>query len=105
MGRDDQPERAPDAPDLLDRDRVGQRVEAGAALVLGDRDAEPAHLAEAPDDVDREAPLALVLVDDRRDLLDHEVADRRAQQGMLGGEVEVHAASVAPALRAAWPRC
>ena len=64
----DQPERAPDAADLLDRDRVGQRVEPGAALVLGDRDAEPAELADAPDDLGREAALALVLVDDRRDL-------------------------------------
>ena len=101
MRRDDQPERAPDAADLLDGDRVGQRVEARAALVLGDRDAEPAHLAEALDDLDREAPLAFVLVDDRGDLVDHEVADRRAQEGVLRGEVEVHAASVAPALRPA----
>ena len=91
VGGDDQPERAPDAADLLDRDRVGERVEPGAALVLGERDAEPAHLAEAADDLDREATLALVLVDDRRDLLDHEVADRRAQERVLGGEVEVHA--------------
>ena len=66
--RDDEPERAPDPADLLDRDRVGERVEPRAALVLGDRDAEPAELADAPHDVDREAPLALVLVDDGRDL-------------------------------------
>ena len=46
MGGDDEPERAPDAADLLDRDGVGQRVEAGPAFVLGERDAEPAHLAE-----------------------------------------------------------
>ena len=76
VGRDDQPERAPHAADLLDRDRVGQGVHAGPALVLGNRDAEPAHLAESADDVDREAVLPLVLVDDRRDLLLHEVADR-----------------------------
>ena len=103
VGGDDQPERAPDAADLLDRDRVGERVEPGAALVLRDRDAEPAHLAEAADDLDREATLALVLVDDRRDLLDHEVADRRAQQGVLWREVEVHWPSVAPALRRGGP--
>ena len=47
VGGDDEPERAPDAADLLDRDRVGEGVEAGAALVLGDRDAEPAELADA----------------------------------------------------------
>ena len=90
MRRDDQPERAPDAADLLDRDGVGERVEAGAALVLRDRDAEPAELADAPDDLDGEASLALVLVDDRRDLGEHEVADRVAQQRVLGREVEVH---------------
>ena len=96
---DDQPERAPHAADLLDRDRVGQGVEAGAALVLGDRDAEPAELADPADDLGREAALALVLVDDRRDLGDHEVADRVAQQVVLGGEVEVHAPSVPPGQR------
>ena len=36
----------------------------------------------------RRAPL--VLVDDRLDLLDHEVADRLAEQGVLGREIEVH---------------
>ena len=97
MGRDDQPERAPDPADLLDRDRVGQRVEAGPALVLRDRDAEPAELADAPDDLDREAALALVLLDDRRDLGRHEVADRVAQQRVLRGEVEVHRPSLPPA--------
>ena len=81
--RDDQPERAPDAADLLDRDGVGQRVEPGAALVLRDRDAEPADLADALDDLGREAALTLVLVDDRRDLGEHEVADRVAQEDVL----------------------
>ena len=90
VGRDDEPERAPDAADLLDRDGIGERVEAGAALVLGDRDAEPAQLADAPDDLDREATLALVLLDDRRDLGDHEVADRVAQQRVLRRQVQVH---------------
>ena len=62
----------------------------GPALVLGDRDAEPAHLAEPPDDLDRELVLPLVLLDDRRDLLLHEVADRRSEQLVLRGEVQVH---------------
>ena len=85
MGRDDQPERTPDAADLLDRDRVGQGVEAGPALVLGDRDAQPAELADPPHDVGREASLALVLLDDRRDLGLHEVADGVTQQRVLRG--------------------
>ena len=90
VGSDDQPERAPDPADLLDRDRIGERVEAGAALVLGNGDPEPAHLAEVADDLDREAPLALVLLDDRRHLLKHVVADRVAEERVLRGEVEVH---------------
>ena len=51
---------------------------------------EPAELADPPDDVGREASLALVLLDDRRDLGLHEVPDRVAQQRVLRGEVEVH---------------
>ena len=65
VGRHDEPERAPHPADLLDGDGVGERVQPGAALVLGDRDAEPAELADPPDDLDREAPRLLVLVDDR----------------------------------------
>ena len=90
VGGDDEPEAAPDPADLLDRDRVGQRIEAGAALVLGDRDAEPAHRAEAVHDRPREAARLLVFVDDRCDLADHEVADGLTQEPMLRGEVEVH---------------
>ena len=69
---------------------------------------EPAHLAEAADDVDREAARPLVLVDDRRDLLDHEVADRLAEQGVLRREIEVHrpestATDLAPPRRSCGP--
>ena len=45
VGGDDDPERTPDPADLLDRDRVGEGVHSRAAVLLGDRDAEPAHLA------------------------------------------------------------
>jgi hypothetical protein len=92
VGRNDEAEGAPDPADLFNGDRVGEVVEAGAALLLGDRDAEPARLAELLDDLDGEAPLALVLVDDRRDLLRHEVADRGAEELVLAREVEVHRA-------------
>jgi hypothetical protein len=90
MCRDDQPERTPHPPDLLDGDGVGERVEAGAALILGDRDAQPAELTDPAHDLGREASLAFVLVDDGRDLGQHEVADRLAEQRVLRGEVEVH---------------
>ena len=90
----DQPERAPDAADLLDRDGVGEGVEPGPALVLGDRDAQPAHLAEPLDDLDWEAALAFVLIDDRSDLALHEVTDRRSKESVLGGKVKIHGRSV-----------
>jgi hypothetical protein len=90
VGRDDQPEGTPYAADLLDRDRVGEGVETGPALVLGDRDTQPAELADPPHDIGREASPALVLLDDRRDLGLHEVPDGVTQQRVLRGEVEVH---------------
>ena len=90
MGRHDQAERAPDPADLLDRDRVGEGVEPCPTFVLGDRDPEPAKLPDPSDDVRREAALALMLLDDRRDLGLHELPDRVAQQHVLRGEVEVH---------------
>ena len=90
MCRDDQPERAPDPPDLLDRDRIGERIETGATLVLRDGDAQPAQITDAPNDLGRESSLAFVLVDDRCDLADHEVADGIPQQDVLRREVEIH---------------
>ena len=100
--RDDEAERAPHPADLLDGHGVGERVEARSALVLGDRDPEPAELADAPHDVGRESTLPFVLLDDRRHLGEHEVADRVAEQDVLGGKVEVHRAEPTIAAR---PRC
>ena len=90
MRRHDEPERAPDPPDLLDGDGVCQGIQAGTALVLRDRDAEPAELTDPAHDLGWESPRPLVLVDDRRHLGDHEIADRVAQEDMLRREVEVH---------------
>ena len=101
MGGDDQAERAPDAADLLDGDRVCQRVEARPALVFGERDPEPAERTEPVDDPARETSRLLVLVDLRRDLADHEIPDRLAEEGVLRGEVEVHSRRVHRATRPA----
>jgi hypothetical protein len=90
VGGHDEPERAPDPADLLDRDRVGQGVHPGTAPALGDRDAEPAHLTQAVDDRAREPAGTLVLVDDRGDLALHEAANGRSQESVLGREVEIH---------------
>src|SRR4029078_6352604 len=73
--------------------------------VSWDGDPDPAHLAEPAHDVDGKLVLPLVLVDDRRDLLLHEVADRRPEELVLRVEVEVHrAGAYQGALRAAPPR-
>ena len=90
VGGDDEAERTPHPADLLDGDRVGERVEPGASLVLGDRDAEPAHLAEPLHDLAREPSLPLVSLDLRRDLGRHELPDGVAQERVLRGQIEVH---------------
>ena len=92
MSRHDQPERTPHPADLFDRDGIGKRIQADPAFILGDRDPEPAHLAQPLDDLDWKAMFALVLLDDRRDLLLHELADGRAKERVLPGQVEVHEA-------------
>ena len=49
-------DRGVDARQLLDRERVGERVGAAAAVLLGERDAHQAQLAELAHDLVREAP-------------------------------------------------
>ena len=62
--RDDDAERAPDAGELLDGDGVGERVEPGAALVLGIGMPRRPIGPSIADDIAGEAALMLVLVDD-----------------------------------------
>ena len=63
-----------DARQLLDRDRVGERVAAAAAVFLGDRDAHEPELGQLRDEVVGEAVLAVELLGDRRDPLLGELA-------------------------------
>ena len=79
-----------DARQLLDRDRVGQRVGAAAAVLLGDRHAHQPELGELGDELVREALLAVELLGDRRDLLERELTDGVAKELVLRLEVEVH---------------
>ena len=84
-------DRRVDPRQLLDRDRVRERVGAAAAVLLRDRHPHQPELGELGDELVREALLAVELLGDRRDLLEREPAHGIAEQLVLGGEVEVHA--------------
>ena len=84
-------DRRVDPRQLLDRDRVGERVGAGAAVLLGDRHAHQPELGELRDELVREAVLAVELLGGRRDPLLGELANGGADELVLGREVEVHA--------------
>ena len=64
-----------DPRELLDRDRVGERVAARAAPLLGERDAHQAELGQLRDELVGEAVLAVELLGDGRDSLLGELAD------------------------------
>ena len=73
--------------------RVGERVGAGAAVLLRERDPHPAELAELADDLVRERLRPVELAGDRGDLALGEVADGLAERLVLFGQVEDHAAN------------
>jgi hypothetical protein len=83
-----------DSRQLLDRDRVRDRVAAAAAVLLRNRHPHKTEPRELGDEVVREAVLAIELLGDRRDLLLREVPDRAADELLLFGQVEVHALSL-----------
>jgi hypothetical protein len=62
------------AGQLLDRERVGERVAAPAPVLLRERDPHQVETGEALDDLVGEALLAVDLLGDRRHLLAGEVA-------------------------------
>ena len=69
----------------------GDRVAAGAAVLLRDRQAHQPELAELGDELVREARLAVELLGDRRHLLARELAHGVADELLLLGQIEVHA--------------
>ncbi len=91
MRRDGDRDRRVDACQLLDRDRVGERVGAAAAVGLRDRHAHQAELGHFGDELVRKALLAVELLRDRRDALDREPAHRLAEERVLVVEIEVEA--------------
>src|SRR5205823_2001547 len=94
-----------DARELLDRERVGERVGAGAAVLLRERDAHQAELAELRDDRVRERLRAVELARLGCDLALRDVADGRAKSLVLFGKVEDHEGTVPKCgSLPAWPK-
>ena len=80
-----------DARQLLDRDRVRERVRAGAAVLLRDRHAHQPELGQLRDQLVREASLAVELLGDRRDPRLRELPHGAADELLLLAELVVHA--------------
>ena len=97
MRGDGDRDRRVDARQLLDRDRVRERVGAAAAVLLGDRHAHQPELCELGDELVREPLLAVELFGDRRDLLERELSNRVAHQLVFALDVEVHAGALSSA--------
>jgi hypothetical protein len=79
-----------DPRQLLDGDRVGERVGSGAAVLLRERHAHQTELGQLRYELVREAVLAVELRGDRSDPLLRELANGRPNELVLGREVEVH---------------
>ena len=79
-----------DPRQLLDRDRVGDRVAAGAAPFLRDGKAHEAEPGELLDELVGKAVLAVELLGDGRDPLLCELADGAPDELVLFCELEVH---------------
>ncbi len=89
---DDRARRRVAAADLLDDQAVAEVVEAAAAVLLGDRRAQVAHLAEHRRELAVELLVAVVLARALDDLPVDEVARRLRDQLLLVGQVQVHRA-------------
>ena len=85
MRVDDARDRDPAARELLDDHRVGREVEAHAAVLLGDRDAEQPELGHLLDDRRRVLVRAVVVLGVREDLLVDELADHLGDRLLLVG--------------------
>src|SRR5262249_44519668 len=77
--------------DLLAGKRLRDEVEAGAAVLLRDDDAEQAEVGHALDHAQIEVVVDVVLDRVRKDALLHELAHRVLEQTLLVGQLEVHA--------------
>src|SRR5262249_9581496 len=82
------------APELLDDERVREHVEPAAAVILVPARAEVAGLAELRDERAVGLLGAIPVTDVRRDLPLGELARRRADQLLLGRQLEAHGGNV-----------
>ena len=83
LNGDDGAGRGVGPPDLLDDQPVGEVVEAATAVLLGDRGAEVADLAQLARQLAVEAPGTVVLADPGKDLPVAELPRRLGDQPLL----------------------
>ena len=102
MRGDGDRDRRVEARELLDRERIGQRVGAGAAVLLRDRHPHQPEVGQLGDELVGEALLAVELLGDRSYAIERELSYRVPQQLVLGREVEIH---VGERTEQACPRC
>ena len=92
-GRQRDAQRLVDAAELLDRHAQRGEVATGAAVLLGEHDAEQTELAHRPHDVDREVVVTVPLRSVRRDLGLGELAHRLTQHLVLVAQLPCHRAT------------
>ena len=90
VDRDQRPEGRLAALDLLAGERLGDEVEPGAAVLLGDDDPEQAQLGHALDHRHVELVVDVVLDRVRQHALVHELPDGVLDQPLLRSQVEIH---------------
>ena len=90
MDRDQRPEGRFAALDLLADERLGDEVEAGTAVLLGNDDAEQAELGHALDRPHVEVVVDVVLDRGREDAVLDELTDGCLHLPLLGSELEIH---------------
>ena len=95
VDRDQRAEGRLAALDLLARERLGDEVEPGAAVLLGDGDPEDAELGHALDRAHVEVVRDVVLDRVREDPVLDEPPDRVLEQALLVAELEIHVRSLA----------
>ena len=100
MRRDGDRDGGVDSRQLLDRDRIGDRVASRAPVLLGDRHPHQPQLGHLADELDGEAGLAVELLGHRCNALAREGANGVPDQLLVGGEIEVHAAGMLVAAHA-----